>query len=164
MKYHFKVHKEGKRFWAKCLELDGCYTQADSMDELNDMMQEALNLYISEPESSMDIAELPDDSIKASRNIIEVPVDAEVAFSFLIRYHRIKHGMTQSQVARKMGFENVNGYQHEVEAVVACVLDGAEPVVSLADSRGNVATLEALCTSAREDRPVRLQQPTYEKE
>ena len=111
MKYHFKVHKEGKRFWAKCIELDGCYTQADSMHELNEMMQEALNLYISEPESSMDVAELPDDSIKAARNVVEVPVDAEIAFSFLIRYHRIKHGMTQSQVARKMGFENVNGYQ-----------------------------------------------------
>lgn len=53
-------------------------------------------------------------------------------------------------------YENVNAYQDEVEAMVACILDGAGPVVSLADSRGNVATLEALCASAREDRPVRL--------
>ncbi len=111
MKYHFKIHKEGKSYWAKCIELEGCYTQADSMEELNAMMQEALSLYISEPESSKDIAELPDDSIKTSKNVVEVPVDAEVAFAFLMRYHRIKHGMTQSQVAKKMGFENVNGYQ-----------------------------------------------------
>ncbi len=75
------------------------------------MMQEALNLYISEPEDSEDLAALPDDSIQTSKSIVEVPVDAEVAFSFLVRYHRIKHGMTQSQVARKMGYENVNGYQ-----------------------------------------------------
>src|SRR5262249_31225333 len=53
-------------------------------------------------------------------------------------------------------YENVNGYQHEVEAMVACILDGAKPIVSWADSRGNIATLEALCTSAREDRPVHL--------
>ena len=111
MKYHFKVHKDGKRFWAKCIELDGCYTQANSISELNKMMQEALNLYISEPEGAMDIADLPDDSIKTSKSVVEVPVDAEVAFSFLVRYHRIKHGMTQSEVARKLGFENVNGYQ-----------------------------------------------------
>lgn len=111
MKYHFKIHKDGKRFWAECLELKGCYTQANSLEKLHEMMEEALNLYISEPEGSMDIAELPDESIKTSKNVVEVPVDAEVAFSFLIRYHRIKHGMTQSQVARKMGFENVNGYQ-----------------------------------------------------
>jgi predicted RNase H-like HicB family nuclease/DNA-binding XRE family transcriptional regulator len=111
MKYHFNVHKEGKVFWAKCIELEGCYTQADSLNELNKMMKEALNLYISEPEGSMDVADLPDDSIKTSKNVVEVAVDAEVAFAFLMRYHRIKHGMTQSQVARKMGFVNVNGYQ-----------------------------------------------------
>jgi len=111
MKYHFKVHKEGKQFWAKCLELDGCYTQASSENELHKMMKEALNLYISEPEGSTDLAALPDDSIKASKNIVEVSVDADVAFSFLVRYYRIKHGMTQSQAAKKMGFENVNGYQ-----------------------------------------------------
>jgi predicted RNase H-like HicB family nuclease/DNA-binding XRE family transcriptional regulator len=111
MKYHFKIHKDGEVFWAKCIELDGCYTQADSINELHEMMQEALNLYISEPEGSMDLAELPDDSIRTSRNIVKVPVDAEVAFAFLVRYHRIKHKMTQSEVARKMGFQNVNGYQ-----------------------------------------------------
>jgi predicted RNase H-like HicB family nuclease len=93
MKYHFRIHKEGNAFWAKCIELDGCYTQADSMKELIQMMQEALNLYISEPEGSTDIAELPDDSIKTSRNVVAVPVDAEAA--------------------KKMGFENVNGYQSQ---------------------------------------------------
>lgn len=111
MKYHFKIHKEGKGFWAKCIELDGCYTQADSMDELNEMMREALNLYISEPEGSTDVVKLPDDSIKTSKNVVEVSVDAQVAFAFLVRYYRIKHEMTQSEVARRMGFENVNGYQ-----------------------------------------------------
>jgi xylose dehydrogenase (NAD/NADP) len=54
-------------------------------------------------------------------------------------------------------YENVNGYQHEIDALAACILDGAKPVVPLADSRGNVATLEALCMSAREGRPVRLE-------
>ena len=91
MKYHFKVHKEGKVFWAQCLELDGCYTQANSMEKLHKMMYEALNLYISEPEDSIDVAKLPDTSIKTSKNIVEVPVDAEVACSFLARHHRIKH-------------------------------------------------------------------------
>lgn len=111
MKYHFKVHKEGKQFWAQCLELEGCYTQADSINELNRMMKEAINLYISEPEDSTDLASLPDDSIRLSKTVVEVSVDAEVAFSFLVRYYRIKHRMTQTQVAKKMGFENVNGYQ-----------------------------------------------------
>lgn len=111
MKYHFKVHKEGKGFWAECIELEGCYTQGDSMEELQEMMQDVLNLYISEPENSTRLANLPDESIRKTKNIVEVPVDSEVAFSFLMRYHRIKHGMTQNQVAKKLGFDNINSYQ-----------------------------------------------------
>jgi hypothetical protein len=34
MKYHFKVHKEMSGFWAECLELNGCITQADTQKEL----------------------------------------------------------------------------------------------------------------------------------
>ena len=30
MKYHFKVHKGGKGYWAECIELVGCITEADS--------------------------------------------------------------------------------------------------------------------------------------
>jgi predicted RNase H-like HicB family nuclease len=108
MKYHFKVHKEGNKMWAECLELKGCYTQADSMKELYIMMEEALNLYISEPEDSTRLAKLPDDSIRKSKNVVEVSVDSEIAFSFLVRYHRIKDGMTQHQAAKKLGFENIN--------------------------------------------------------
>jgi xylose dehydrogenase (NAD/NADP) len=41
-------------------------------------------------------------------------------------------------------------YLGEVEDLAAAVLDGKRPTVSLADSRGNVATLVALVRSARE--------------
>ena len=53
-------------------------------------------------------------------------------------------------------FDNVNGYRHEVEALAACILDGAPPTLPLTASRGNIATLRSLSTSAREDRPVKM--------
>jgi predicted dehydrogenase len=53
-------------------------------------------------------------------------------------------------------YDNVNAYLDEVEAMTACVLDGAEPIVPIRESRANVAALQALCTSARESRSVRL--------
>jgi predicted dehydrogenase len=56
-------------------------------------------------------------------------------------------------------YEDVNGYRCEVDAMAAAVLDGAAPVVPLADSRDNVATLEALCRSARANRPVPFPPP-----
>ncbi len=51
-------------------------------------------------------------------------------------------------------YPNVNGYRCEVDALAATVLDGAAPVVPLADSRANAAVLDALCRSAREGRAV----------
>lgn len=111
MKYHFKVRKEGKFYWAQCIELEGCITQATSMKKLHDNMEEALNLYIQEPDDSEDLAPLPRKRIKNPRNVYEVPVDPEVAFSFMVRYHRIKEGITQKQAAKQMGFENMNSYQ-----------------------------------------------------
>lgn len=111
MKYHFKIHKERNGYWAECLELDGCVTQAKSLKELYKNMEEALNLYIEEPEDSKHLAALPDKKIKKAKKIVEVPLDPKVAFSFLVRRHRIKHRMTQKKAAIAMGFENVYSYQ-----------------------------------------------------
>ncbi len=78
MKYHFKIHKEGKGFWTQCIELAGCITEADSMDELQRNMQEALNLYVEEPEDSKELAHLPDESLQVTRNIVEIPLNAKI--------------------------------------------------------------------------------------
>lgn len=111
MKYHFKIHKEGKGFWAQCIELEGCITQGDSKEELHENMQEALNLYIDEPANSKRLASLPDDSISVSRSIVKVQVDPSIAFAFMVRYNRIQHGLTQKEVASKLGFDNIYSYQ-----------------------------------------------------
>lgn len=111
MKYHFKVHKEGNGFWAQCLELEGCVTQADTREELDKNMREALNVYIEEEADSKDLAAMPDNSIKPSKTIVEVFVEPQVAFTFLVRYWRIRHGLTQKEAAKKMGFDKLYSYQ-----------------------------------------------------
>lgn len=111
MKYHFKIRKEKKGYSAQCVELKGCVTEGDSMDELRKNMEESLNLYIQEPEDSDDLADLPRKSMRKSKDIIEVALDPQVAFSFMVRYYRIKHRMTQQEVAKKMGFDRIYSYQ-----------------------------------------------------
>lgn len=111
MRYHFKIHKEGKGFWAQCMELPGCVTQGDSMKMLNRNMHEALNLYVEEPEDSKELVALPDESIRIRKNVVEVTVEPQIAFAFMMRYYRIKHGLTQQQAARKMGFDTIYSYQ-----------------------------------------------------
>jgi predicted RNase H-like HicB family nuclease/DNA-binding XRE family transcriptional regulator len=111
MKYSFKIHKEGKGYWAQGIELPGCFTQGDSLDELRKNMREALNLMVSEPADSDDFVPLPDKSIKSSRNIAKVPVDPQVAFSFYVRLLRKKYKLTQKQMAHKLGFKSIFQYQ-----------------------------------------------------
>ena len=58
--------------------------------------------------------------------------------------------------AETLTYENCQAYFNEVEAMVATILDGAPPTISLEDSRGNIATLVALYRSARENKMVKL--------
>jgi antitoxin HicB len=111
MNYHFKIHKEGKGFWAQCVELKGCITQAENLKQLKINMQEALDLYIEETDDSKDLATLPDSSIRLNKNIVLVAVDPHIAFAFLVRYYRIKHKMTQQEAAKQLGFSNIYSYQ-----------------------------------------------------
>lgn len=111
MQYHFKIHKEDNIFWAECIELEGCFAQAYSQEELLENMQEALNLYVEERSNSKDLASLPNSTIKRAKNIIAVSLDPQIAFSFLVRYWRIQHGWTQKEAAEKMGFETLYSYQ-----------------------------------------------------
>ena len=52
-------------------------------------------------------------------------------------------------------YENMNAYQCEVDSMTESVLNGAEPVISLADSWKNVATIVALHKSAQVGKPIR---------
>jgi predicted dehydrogenase len=56
-------------------------------------------------------------------------------------------------------FPATNPYLTEVQAMEACVLDGAEPVVPLDRSRIFLRSILALYESARTGRPVKLQTP-----
>lgn len=111
MKYHFKIRKEKEGYSARCLELEGCFTQGDTLEELRKNMEEALNLYVEEPEDSKELAAFPDEKIRCSKSVIEVALDPEIAFSFMVRCCRLKHGLTQQQAAKKMGFPDLYSYQ-----------------------------------------------------
>ena len=111
MKYHFKIHHTDDGFWAQCIELEGCVTQAHDKIELFSNMQEALNIYLQEPEGSSFLSPLPKERQRKTENIVEVPVEPEVAFSFMVRYHRLQKKLTQQEAAQKMGFKSLYSYQ-----------------------------------------------------
>ena len=109
MVYHFKVHGEETGYWAECLELPGCATEAETVEELRSNAEEALNLYLDEPEDSTVSISLPQ-TYKAT-DVIEVPVNPSIALSVLLRKYREEHHYTQKEVAEKLGMKNLYSYQ-----------------------------------------------------
>lgn len=110
MKYHFKIHQESNGYWAECIELEGCSTQADTREILEKNMSEALNLFLSEPESSNYIFSKPK-KMKLNSNIKEVVVEPTVAMALKIRELRLKNKLTQKGMMEKLGIKFLSNYQ-----------------------------------------------------
>jgi antitoxin HicB len=110
MEYHFKIHREKDGYWAECLELDGCFTQADSLKGLRESCEEALNLYLEEPGDSGIVFPLPGKR-QVKKNVLKVPVSPELASAVLLKHCRSTAGLTQKQTANLLGMKNVYSYQ-----------------------------------------------------
>jgi predicted RNase H-like HicB family nuclease len=110
MKYHFRTHREGHIYWAECLELESCLSQADTELELLDSMHEALNLYLSEPDSPKTIFSLPKKRAVGG-HIAQVSVDPKIAWVILLRNARLSKGWTQRQAANALGMKSIYAYQ-----------------------------------------------------
>ncbi len=110
MTYHFKIHKSKKGFWAECIEISGCHTQGETLEELELSMKEALNLLLDEPVHSKVIFPLPKKNV-SGKNIVPIEVEPNVAFAFLLRRERLLNGLTQVQMKEKLQFKNLFSYQ-----------------------------------------------------
>ena len=110
MKYHFKISREKVGCSAECIELVGCRTQADNREELLDNMKQALDLYLSEPESSTVIFPEPRKNLKA-KGILEVQVSPNVAFALQLRQIRLKRKLTQKAMMSFLGILHLSNYQ-----------------------------------------------------
>jgi len=110
MKYHFIVQNEKNGYWATCVELEGCVTQADTKKELVEHMAEALDVYLDEPLHSQVIFPLP---LLQGNNAswVSVPVSPQIAFAFLLRRERVLHQLTQRDVASLLSMRNLYSYQ-----------------------------------------------------
>ncbi|MGA2381065.1 MAG: type II toxin-antitoxin system HicB family antitoxin [Spirochaetia bacterium] len=109
MKYHFQIHA-GRPLWAECIELQGCITQGRDRAELEKNMQEALNLYLEEPESSK-VVFPPPARMPGTRGVVAVEVDPGVAFAVQLRQSRLRSRLTQKEAARRLGLRSIYSYQ-----------------------------------------------------
>jgi predicted RNase H-like HicB family nuclease/DNA-binding XRE family transcriptional regulator len=111
MNYHFKLHKESVGYWAECCELNGCVTEGDTLDEIYKTCEEALDVYLYEPEGSERTFPLPDETLDNKKNTIKVMVEPQKALGILLKNHRLYTKMTQKQAAEMLGMKNIYSYQ-----------------------------------------------------
>lgn len=112
MKYHFKIKKERSGgYWAECIELTGCHTQGDTLQQLRTNVGEALNLYLAEPEGSKVVFPKPQKGLTLNRNLIAVDVDPKVAFAVMMRNIRLTEKLTQNEMKARLGIKHLSDYQ-----------------------------------------------------
>ena len=111
MIYHFNMHKEEDGFWAECVELPGCKTQAETYSELIEFCKESLNIYLEEPKDSKVVFPLPNESLDNDSTLLRIDVEPEIALAVLLRYNRSNLRLTQKQVAEMLGMKNIYSYQ-----------------------------------------------------
>jgi predicted RNase H-like HicB family nuclease len=111
MNYHFVIHKEDTGYWAECCELGACLTQGETMEELYKSCEEALNLYLEEPNNSQIVFPLPDEALDNQKDLIKIMVEPEITLAVLLRNYRINANKTQKQVAEMLGMRNIYSYQ-----------------------------------------------------
>ena len=85
MRYHFRVNRESDGCWGECLELEGCVTQGETLDELESNAKEAIDLYLEEGEDSSLILPLPDTVNGREESVMEIAVEPGIAGPFLRR-------------------------------------------------------------------------------
>lgn len=111
MKYHFKYFVDERGgYFAECIELEGCRTEADTIEELNKNIQDVLNLYLDENSNSKTIFPLPQKELKG-KNIIAVNPNPDILLSQILRMLRLNKNLTIEEVSKKLNYKSAYAYQ-----------------------------------------------------
>jgi len=110
MHYFFKYYKDKRGgYWGEFPDLLGCQTEADSLEELKKMAAQALELYLDDEYDFQCCIALPKAKQKGKGFFVEL--DPSVAFPIILRKARLELGLTQQQMAQKLGVKSVGAYQ-----------------------------------------------------
>lgn len=101
MKYPVKIEKDEDGFVATFPDLDGCFTDGDTIDETLINAKEAMDGYL----ETVIIRQLaiPTPSKITGKNIYHIPVSKQIEFVINLKKRRQELNLTQTDVADKLG-------------------------------------------------------------
>ncbi len=106
MRYQALVTKEGRATVARFPDCPGCQTQAGPGEEVLDQARDALEGWLEAHLALGRVPPLPAGTRRrasAGRKVIDVAVDPTLAVRMLLRVARHEAGLTQAELARKIG-------------------------------------------------------------
>lgn len=113
MKYHFKYEADERGgYWGECLEIQGCLSEGNDIEDLKKNFKEALDLCLECALNDEEEFVLPfeDNALNNKENILEISPDHYLILSNMLKYYRKKNMLSQKDVAQRMGYKNIWGY------------------------------------------------------
>lgn len=113
MRYHFKYEKDERGgYWGESLEIEGCISEGDTLDELKQNLTESLNLCLESAYHEKEDFIFPETKYEnQSKYILNIKPDVNILFANLLKYYRKKSKLTQKIIAEKLGYKSVWAYQ-----------------------------------------------------
>jgi predicted RNase H-like HicB family nuclease/DNA-binding XRE family transcriptional regulator len=112
MKYHFKYDKDERGgYWGESLEIEGCRSEGDTLEELKKNLTEVLNLCLESAYNDQEDFVFPEEKFEGQNDVLGIKPDVNVLFANLLKYYRKKNKLTQKSIAEKLGYKSVWAYQ-----------------------------------------------------
>ncbi len=101
MIFYAKITKEADVYNVDFPELKGCFTESSSLEQALLYAEEALNGWIAARcDHNLDI---PEPKQRRACYYYPIEVDLRIAFSVMLRRARAERGLSQAQVAKRLG-------------------------------------------------------------
>ena len=111
MQYHFKyfTNNDGN-YYAEGIEVKDCNAEADTLDELKEIIKDLLDLYFDEDPDSEIIFPMPLKKEIKEKNIFTVDIDPNIMLAQTLRMLRLNQKLTIEEVTNKMGYKKTWDY------------------------------------------------------
>ncbi len=100
IRYQALIEKDGSRYSVSFPDLPGCFSSGDTRDDAAENAREALSLYLEEARDPK--WDVPKPNARKSRRYVWLRPFVDVAIPLMIRQARLSHGLTQTQLAKRL--------------------------------------------------------------
>ncbi len=101
IKYQAKIYKDDDTYSVEFPDLPGCFSMGSTLEEAKAMAKEALSLYLEEARDPK--WKVPKAKTRKGRQYYWIAPFSSVAIPLLIRQKRLEMGLSQKQMASKLG-------------------------------------------------------------